>query len=139
MLNLSFAGTLGADPETRTAGSSEVTEFRVAVNGYDRKAKAKTTTWLKVNLWGARGLALANLCEKGSKVAGSGTFEVQSFTNRDGETKLSYVLTVQDLTLMSFKADQEQVPAPRAKAITSPTKRAPMREPGDDTDDDMPF
>lgn len=138
MLNLSFAGTLGADPETRTAGSSEVTEFRVAVNGYDRKAKAKTTTWLKVNLWGARGLALANLCEKGSKVAGSGSFEVQSFTNRDGETKLSYVVTVQDLTLMSFKADQEQVPAPRAKPVTR-SKPAPQREPGDDTDDDLPF
>ncbi len=131
MLNLSFAGTLGRDAETRTAGSSDVTEFSVAVSGYDRRAKAKTTTWLKVNIWGQRGAQLAGMVEKGSRVAGSGQLEIQSFTNRDGEEKLSYVVTVQDLTLQSFKADRDE-PAPKA-AKGKPVVTASV------DDDELPF
>ena len=126
MLNLSFAGTMGADAETRSAGSSEVTEFRVAVNGYDRKAKTKTTTWLKVNVWGQRGSQLAGLVSKGSKVAGSGLLEVQTYTSRAGETKTSFVVTAQDLTIQSFAERDE----PKGKATSAAV---------DDSDDALPF
>ncbi len=132
MLNLSFAGTLGADGETRQAGQSEVTEFRVAVNGYDRKAKAKTTTWLKVNVWGQRGTQLAGLTGKGGKVAGSGQFEVQEYTTRDGEVRTSYVVTCQDLTLQSF-VERDEEPAQPEKRRRTESKRAPF------DDDDLPF
>lgn len=136
MLNLSFAGTLGADAETRAAGQNTVTEFRVAVNGYDRKAKAKTTTWLKVNVWGQRGEQLAGMVAKGSKVAGSGQFEVQTYTNRDGETKTSFVVSAQDLTLMSFKADSDGAPAPAARSVAK-KPAAPAQDFPDD--DEIPF
>jgi single-stranded DNA-binding protein len=135
MLNLSFAGTVGRDPETRAAGSSDVTEFSVAVNGYDRRAKAKTTTWLKVNIWGERGRQLAGLIEKGSRVAGSGQFEVQTYTNRDGEVKTNYVVTCTDITVQSFKEKTDEAPRARSKA---PAKAAGPQQDFPD-DDDVPF
>jgi single-strand DNA-binding protein len=130
MLNLSFAGTLGADPETRQTASNTVTEFRVAVNGYDRRAKAKTTTWLKVAIWGKRGEQLAGLASKGSKVAGSGVFEVQTYTNRDGVEKVSYVVNCQDLTLQSF-VEREAEPAQK--------KGKPAQAADFPDDDEIPF
>lgn len=141
MLNLSFAGTLGRDPETRAAGQSEVTEFSVAVNGYDRRAKEKTTTWLKVNIWGARGAQLAGMLEKGQKVAGAGQLEIQSYTNREGETKLSYVVTVQDLTLMGGGAPREEraQPAKREPAKSGKAKAPAQDDFPFDSEDDIPF
>lgn len=142
MLNLSFAGTLGRDPETRAAGESEVTEFSVAVSGYDRKARAKTTTWLKVNIWGKRGPQIAGLTAKGSKVAGCGSFETQTYTNRDGVEKTTFVVTCQDLTLQSF-ADKDEASEPRPgraaqnkASKASGGKSAPAEE---FPDDDLPF
>lgn len=132
MLNLSFAGTVGRDPETRAAGSSSVTEFSVAVNGYDRRAKAKTTTWLKVNIWGARGEQLAGLITKGGKVAGSGTFEVQTYTNKDNETKTTYVVTVTDITLQGGGQEREAAPASKGKG--KPAQAADFPD-----DDNVPF
>jgi single-strand DNA-binding protein len=134
MLHLSFAGTLGADPETRTAGQSEVTEFRVAVNGYDRAAKKKTTTWLKVNIWGKRGEQLANLCAKGDKVAGAGSFEVEEYTTRDGTKRNTLKVTAQDLSLQGGKRDRDEEPPPARG------RKPPKQESFPDTDDDdIPF
>lgn len=132
MLNLSFAGNLAADPESRTAGQSEVTEFRVAVNGYDRAKREKTTTWLKVNIWGKRGEQLANLCAKGDKVAGAGSFEVQEYTTRQGEKRTAFVVTCSDLSLMGKSgggaAEREPAQSKGRKAAESFPE-----------DDDIPF
>lgn len=137
MLQISFAGTLGADPETRQAGQSEVTEFRVAVSGYDRSKREKTTTWLKVNVWGKRGEQLCGLTGKGGKVAGSGSFEVQEYTTRDGDKRISYVVTCQDLTLQSFVERDEDEAEPPQK--TRPAKGKTRDRIADDIDDDLPF
>lgn len=133
MLNLSFAGTCGADPEIRAAGGGVVAKFRVAVNGYDRAKKEKTTTWLSVTVWGKRGEQLAALVSKGSRVAGSGQFEVREYTTRDGEVRTSYDVTVQDLTLLGGGAGSG------AAASSRPAKRHPDPEAEFPGDDDIPF
>lgn len=67
MLNLTIAGNLGKDAETREVGGDTVTSFNVGVSGRD-----KTTTWVRCSLWGKRGSALAPHLTKGSKVCVSG-------------------------------------------------------------------
>lgn len=134
MLQLSFAGTAGRDAETRDAGQTTVTTFSVAVNGYDRRAKEKTTTWLKVNVWGKRGEQLESLVTKGSRVAGSGLFEVETYENKDGDTKTAYVVTCQDLTLQGGGQEREE-PRER-KSSKAPPKSKPAAA---DDDDDIPF
>ncbi len=98
MMNLSIGGTLGKDAELRQAGSSEVVNFSVAVSGYDFKAKQKTTTWIRVAVWGKRASQLAPMLTKGSKVAVSGELSV---TEYQGKTQLE--VRAQDVTLLGGK------------------------------------
>ncbi len=135
MLQLSFAGTLGRDPETRHAGKSEVTEFSVAVNGYDFSKREKTTTWLKVNVWGDRGVKLGELLAKGDKVAGSGVLSFESYETKDGDTRVTNKVTCQDLTLQgSSKSNSEPAPA-RSKSKQTAKDVADYP----DSDDEIPF
>lgn len=142
MLNLSFAGTLGADPEVRQAGQSEVTEFRVAVSGYDYSKREKSTTWLKVNVWGKRGAQLADLCAKGDKVAGCGQLTIESYTSRDGDARQTLKVTCQDLSLLGGRprAQEDDEPPPQRQRTSSkpPPRSKPVKE-EDFGDDDIPF
>jgi single-strand DNA-binding protein len=135
MLQLSFAGTLGRDPETRHAGRSEVTEFSVAVNGYDFSKKEKTTTWLKVNIWGDRGAKLGELVSKGDKVAGSGVLSFEEYETRDGDKRITYKVTCQELTLQGGRKRDDDEPR-RSKGKARPAQES---FPDAVDDDDIPF
>lgn len=71
MLNLTIAGNIGKDAETRAVGSDTVTSFSVAVE--TRVKKEKVTTWVRCSLWGKRGEALSQYLTKGSKVCATGS------------------------------------------------------------------
>jgi single-strand DNA-binding protein len=83
---MTVPGRLGADPELRaTARGTSVANFRVAVDGYDREKKEKTTTWVRVTMWGDRGEQLAKLLSKGDAVCFMGTGELKSYDGKNGE------------------------------------------------------
>ena len=98
MMNLSIAGTLGRDAETRQAAQSLVTNFSVAVSGYDHRDKQKITTWVRVAIWGKRGEQLASMLTKGTKVAVSGEMTLSDY---NGKTSIG--LKAQDVTLLGGK------------------------------------
>lgn len=129
MLQLSIAGTLGKDAELRVAGQGQVCSFSVAVNGYDFKAKAKTTTWVRVSIWGKRGEQLVPMLTKGSRVALSGDMRLREY-QKDGHTVTSVELTAQDVSLLGGGADRERQPAPAA---------ASKPQASFEDDDDIPF
>jgi len=80
--SITIVGNLGADPETRTAGSSNVTELRIAVStGWGDR---KTTTWYRASIWGKSGENAARLLRKGSSVVVSGEFSVREFEKKNG-------------------------------------------------------
>ncbi len=95
MLVLSIAGNVGKDAESRVAGSSVVCNFSVAVSGFDFRKKEKTTTWVRVAVWGKRGEQLAKLITKGSKVAVSGEMTLSEY-----QGKTTVELKAQDVTLL---------------------------------------
>ena len=66
-ISATIIGRLGADPETRhTQSGKSVTELRVATeHGW---GDHKTTTWVSVSLWGARGENAAKFFRKGDQV-----------------------------------------------------------------------
>ena len=80
--SITLVGNLGADPESRTAGSSTVTELRLAVStGWGDR---KTTTWYRASIWGKSGENAVRLLRKGSSVVVSGEFSVREFEKKDG-------------------------------------------------------
>ena len=127
-----FVGNLGKDAETRYLQSGDpVVSFSVGVkSGYGDKA---TTTWARCSMFGRRGEAVAPYLMKGQQVAISGEASLREYTDKQGQSRSSLEVRVNDLTLVGGKREgQQQAAAPR--------QQAPAQQSGGmDMDDDIPF
>jgi|SRR5690606_4052519 len=129
---LTVPGRLGADPDVRhTSGGTVVANFRVAVSGYDREEKEKTTTWVRVTMWGARGEQIAKLLSKGDAVCFMGVGELKSYKNRDDEEVVYIECTASDCALLGSSKPRDE---DRGKSEKRDSKRDSKRD-----DDDVPF
>jgi single-strand DNA-binding protein len=124
MANLSLAGRIGSDAETRTTqGGQKVTQFSMPFDtGFGDKKK---TTWVRCSYWGDRGERVAQYLTKGSLVFVSGEPSLSTYEGKEGP-RTSLELNVQSLKLLGGKKDTPV--ADNAKA----TK-------GDDFDSEIPF
>jgi single-strand DNA-binding protein len=99
MKNITIAGNVGKDAETRRTQSGDaVTSFSIAVE--DRIPKEKGTIWFRCSLWGKRGESLAQYLTKGSKVAVSGELSIEVY---EGKTNLT--VKVDQVTLLGGGQD----------------------------------
>jgi single-strand DNA-binding protein len=133
---LTFSGNLGSDCEIRfTKSGTQITQFSVALNsGYGER---KMTNWVRCNIWGERGNALAPYLTKGQQVVVSGELSQQEWTNKDGENKASLEVKVNDVTLVGKREDHKPAAATRPPARK---EHAPVPQPETfDLDDDIPF
>ena len=90
--NVTIAGHLGADPETKDIGSNTVTNFSVAVSqGFGEK---KTTGWYRCAAWGKRGKAIQDHLSKGDPIIVSGRLSQRTFG--DNNERTSVEVEVQD-------------------------------------------
>jgi single-strand DNA-binding protein len=96
MKNLTIAGRLTKDAETRDAGGSRVTGFSVAVDNWDGKTKG--TLFFDASMWGDRGEKLAQYLIKGASVTVSGDLGTRE---HNGKTYLT--IRVADVTLQGGK------------------------------------
>lgn len=104
MKNITIAGNIGRDAETRSLNSGDtVTGFSVAVE--DRAGKEKKTLWWDCSFWGKRGESLAQYLTKGSKVTVSGDFGTRE---HDGKTYLT--VRVNDVTLQGGSQRDDSQP-----------------------------
>jgi single-strand DNA-binding protein len=101
MFTATIAGKLGKDAETRNAGQTTVTSFRVAID--QRGKDGKVTTWVGCSMWGKRGEAVAQYLTKGSGVCVSG-----ELTTREYDSKTQLEVNVSELTLMGGGQERQQ-------------------------------
>jgi single-strand DNA-binding protein len=127
MKNLTIAGRLTKDAETRDAGGSRVTGFSVAVDNWDGKTKG--TLFFDASMWGDRGEKLAQYLIKGASVTVSGDLATRE---HNGKTYLT--IRVADVTLQGGKPaasdSSEGFSGPAGKASPASTY---------DLSDDIPF
>ena len=125
MANLSLAGRLGRDAETRTTQSgTKVTQFSVPYDvGF---GNSKKTVWVRCSFWGDRGEKVAPYLTKGAGVFVSGEPSINTFEGKSG-FQSSLELNVQSLKLLGGGKRDEPV-ADNAKATAR-----------DDMSDDIPF
>ena len=97
MKNLTLAGRLTKDAETRDVGGDRVTSFSIAVD--DRGGREKKTIFFDCSMWGKRGEAVQPYLTKGASVTASGDLSTRE---NNGKTYLS--VRVNDLTLQGGKA-----------------------------------
>lgn len=126
MKNLTIAGRLTKNAETRDVGSDRVTSFSVAVD--DRQGKEKGTLFFDASLWGKRGDSLAPHLTKGSSVTVSGDLGTRE---HNGKTYLT--IRVGDVTLQGGK------PATGGGAVEGDYSNKPSLRDSYDLDDGIPF
>jgi single-strand DNA-binding protein len=104
MQTLLIAGNVGNVKEIKDVGGDKVLNFSIAVdNGKDKNGEKREPTWYECALWGKRAESLAPYIAKGSKLAVSGRPSARA---HEGKAYLG--LTVNELTFMSSKADNER-------------------------------
>ena len=126
MKNLTIAGRLTKNAETRDVGSDRVTSFSVAVD--DRQGKEKGTLFFDASLWGKRGDSLAPHLTKGSSVTVSGDLGTRE---HNGKTYLT--IRVGDVTLQGGK------PAASGGEAGGEYSNKPSLRDSYDMNDDIPF
>lgn len=98
MKQITIAGTVGRDAETRQAGQSTVTSWSVAVD--DGWGDKKTTLWFDCSMWGQRGENLAAHITKGGAISVSG-----EFGTREHNGKMYLTVRVDALKLQGGKRE----------------------------------
>lgn len=115
MNSWTFTGNLGNDAETKfTQSGDAIVSFSVGVkSGYGEKA---STTWARCSMFGKRGQSVAEYLTKGQLVGIVGELSIREYQTKDGQTKTSTDVRVNDLTLLGKKDSQQQAkPAPKAE------------------------
>ena len=153
---VTLIGNLGADPEVRsTANGGRVANVSLATSrrwkGSNGENQEKTE-WHRLVLWNNRGFNLAETvekyCKKGDKLYVEGRIEYRSWQDKEGQTRYTTEINVQELILLSGRGDAESFPAPRAAGAAAATGAAGKGKdesfddfPGalDAEDDDLPF
>lgn len=129
MKNVTIAGNIGKDAETRTTqGGDQVTGWSVAVE--ERNGQDKRTIWFDCSLWGKRGQALAQYLTKGTRVAVSGDLSTRE---HNGKTYLT--VRASEVTLMGGGEKRDHVAMPPGYEGTAPAEADRRRA----LDDEIPF
>lgn len=125
-----IAGRLGRDPDIRQAGGSKVASLNIAVSESWKDANGKwqeKTHWLRASAWG-KTAELAESMQKGDLVLVSGSIEVRSWSDKDGNKRES--VEVRARTLLKTEA-------PRRQESSAQQKTQESFNP--DLDDEIPF
>ena len=101
MINVTVAGRLGKDAETRQAGNSSVTGFSVA--GDTGFGDRKQSHWFNCSLWGKRGEAMQQYLNKGQEVVVIGEYSEREYNGNKYKE-----LNVLDVKLMGGSQSQGQ-------------------------------
>lgn len=101
MINVTVAGRLGKDAETRQAGNSSVTGFSVA--GDTGFGDRKQSHWFNCSLWGKRGEAMQQYLSKGQEVVVIGEYSEREYNGNKYKE-----LNVLDVKLMGGSQSQGQ-------------------------------
>lgn len=85
---VTLIGHLGGDPEIKSAGSTTVTKFNLAVTDKWKDSngeKQEHTNWVPISVWNGRGENLPKYIKQGSLVLVEGAIRVTTY--EEGEKK----------------------------------------------------
>jgi single-strand DNA-binding protein len=115
-MNSTVFGRIGKDAELReTNGGTQVANFSVALNVYNKPGDDKRTTWVNATIFGKQAESLTQYLTKGTAVALSGDLVLRRYEGRDGSgTRLD--MAVNSVALLgggqkpAAKSDSDEIP-----------------------------
>lgn len=113
MISASVTGNLGQDAElTHSEKVGPILKFSVAAN--TNVSGEKTTTWVRVAVFGKRAEALAEYLTQGKSVTVIGPLSMRTYETKSGETKTALEMVASDIAFMGGKSsDDDSEPAPK--------------------------
>lgn len=125
-------GTAGKDAVERTTknGKRQVEVSMALYNGKEQSGEYKPSTWIRVRAYGDAAEAMAEI-RKGDRVTACGQLAVETWTDREGQTRT-------DLVLTAFRCETEAKQAPARPAARPASRSAPVTRPVED-DEEIPF
>ena len=110
MNQITVAGHLGADPETRfTSSGQKVTTLRVATRTRRSSPTNDETIWWRVTIWGDQFDRILGYFKKGSPIIVVGDLsKPEIFTGRDGQPQVSMNITAYHIGFSPFGRSQSQ-------------------------------
>jgi single-strand DNA-binding protein len=134
MNNITVAGQLGKDSELKQIGQDQVLSFSVA----DSQGREKPTIWWNCQLWGKRATSLQQYLTKGQAVTVTGTISQRTYTDKNGQERISTDVRVNDVALQGGKRDEAPKQAAPQRQQAKPS--SPQQAGGfEDFPDDVPF
>lgn len=127
MMNITIAGNIGRDAETRDVNGKSVTNFSVGVSA----GRNSETTWFKCALWGDRGEKLAPYLTKGGKVTVAGRLTAGTY---DGKPDLKI-----DVSEVALQGGKQDAPRDEQQRHDAPPARRYVAMEEDDLNDSVPF
>jgi single-strand DNA-binding protein len=136
MLNLTFTGNVGNDPEMKYTSNGDplaVTTFSVAINnGKTADGQDRQPTWVRVTVW--RGLAeiVAQYVKKGDKVTiTANQIKANAWTDKQsGEARASIEVTAREVDFSGNRREEHSGNG-RSNAVVTDDSFAAPRNPGD--------
>lgn len=110
--NVNLVGNLTKEPEFKTAGSTNVLSFSIAVNEW-RKDSEDYANFFDCVIFGNRAQSLSGILAKGQKVAISGRLHQERW-EKDGQPRSKVSIYVNELELLSKRegGKPQQQPQP---------------------------
>lgn len=109
MNKVHLIGNLTRDPElTETSSGVSVCRFSIAVNrNYAGADGERKTDFFNCIAWRGTGETISRYCNKGNKVAVSGSIEQRTYDDRNGDKKTVYEVLVQDVEFLTPKRSDD--------------------------------
>jgi single-strand DNA-binding protein len=106
---------LGKAPELRTTQTGKkILSLRIA----EATRRDEDSQWYSVSVWGARGEALSNLLQQGSKIGVVGRLSMRTYEH-NGEKRTSLEINANDVILLDGRPQQSQQQSQQAQSNDS--------------------
>lgn len=104
MNRIDLIGRLTRDPELRKTETGHVrADFNIAVNRIGAKEEQQQADFIPCRVWGNQAENLAHFMGKGSQIGLEGSLRIDSYTDKDGNTKYSTYVLAERIEYLSSK------------------------------------
>lgn len=117
MNKVNLIGNLTRDPElTETASGTAVCRFSIAVGrNYSNGNGERETDFFNCTAWRTLAESIARYCEKGKKIAVSGSIQMRTYEDNQGNKRTAVDVVVQEAEFLTPKSRDEEPPKERQK------------------------
>lgn len=117
MNKVNLIGNLTRDPElTETASGTAVCRFTIAVGrNYTNGNGERETDFFNCTAWRTLAESIARYCEKGKKIAVSGSIQMRTYEDNKGNKRTAVDVVVQEAEFLTPKSRDEEPPKERQK------------------------